>query len=139
MSFNFLATLQEAAITGLVDEHVLRTLQLENNTLNEPEIKQENEDELKQKRDEQIKLMEKAAAFLRTRLGINDILDGELRDFQDILNDDGNSLDDSIEPLSIDGLSGLQEGNEILTVEGRTFDTFSGFMEFAVEVYFLFI
>lgn len=78
--------------------------------------------------------MEKTTEYLRARLGVNDMLDGELHDFQDILNDDDNTLDETVEPLSNAEANRSQNDNEVLMVNGRAFDALSGFNEFTVEV-----
>lgn len=101
------------------------------------EIKQEDEEEKRNKRMQQIELLKKAAMYLRNRLGTNDILDGELADFQDVLNGDDENADDTMEPISNDNSSVLvdsQPANADLTVDSGQFDPLSGYMDFVISV-----
>lgn len=99
------------------------------------EIKQEDEEEQRKKRREQMALLAKAVILLRNRLGMNDILDGELSDFQDILNDD-DDVSDNIEPLSTAALNDTQNSNQFddLVMNGQPFDQLSGYMTFLTDV-----
>lgn len=112
LTWVILGTEREAVLAGLLDENdIAMPLNLANFDGNETEIKQEDEEEQQNKRKEQIELLKKAAIYLRNRLGTNDILDGELADFQDVLNSD-----------------------VYLTVNDRQFDIFSGYMDFVISV-----
>lgn len=138
----YLATAREAIETGLYDESEIdstSTSQVNQNTLNDLEAKEEDEEEAKTKRTEQIELLKKAAEYLKYRLKTEDILDDELGDFQEVLNDGEENNEDTIEPLSIEGpsTSGDTAPHAELTVNGRTFDALSGYMEFSIGVIFV--
>lgn len=79
--------------------------------------------------------MKNAATYLRNRLGTNDILDGELADFQDVLNDDQESTNDTIEPFDNDDSSvPVDTAQANLMADCRQFDRFSGYMDFVISV-----
>ncbi|XP_055308205.1 uncharacterized protein LOC129572288 [Sitodiplosis mosellana] len=133
-----LGTEREAVSAGLMHEtEIGASLGLPGNDGNEADVKQEDEEEQQKKRQEQIELLKKAAMYLRNRLGMNDILDGELADFQDVLNVDEENDDDTIESLSNDDTSisvDSPSANADLEVDGRQFDPFSGYMNFVISL-----
>lgn len=98
---------------------------------NPMEIKVEDEEELRKKRKQQIELLEKAAILLKNRIGVHDLFDGELSDFQDILDDGEDIIDDTIQSNAD---VGSKRSNENVTVNGRTFDKLSGFIDFSIDV-----
>lgn len=118
------ATIQDAALTGLVNDSANQVDIIDNDT-----IKEENEEEQKQKREEEIKLLEKAATFLRRKLGTDDILDGELNDFQEILDDGEDVCEEFANQHPQPNISSHE-----LTENGRTFDPLSGYKDFVIAV-----
>lgn len=133
--------LHEAFIAGVIENDESNSTV---NSIADTQIKQEDEEEQRKKRQDQIRLLEKAAEHLRRRLGMNDIslkyiLDGELANFQEILINDHENMDETIEPL-IDDVSSTQASNsslqidEELNVNGRAFDSLSGNVEYNVKV-----
>lgn len=135
-NFQNLATKHEAFIAGVIENDESDSTV---NLIADTQIKQEDEEEQRKKRQDQMRLLEKAAEHLRRRLGMNDILDGELAKFQEILINDHENMDETIEPL-IDDVSPTQASNsslqidEELNVNGRAFDSLSGYVEYDVEV-----
>lgn len=124
-----LGTEHEAVAAGLLNESDIgEPFDFESD---DTAVKQENEEELQEKRNQQLELLKKAATYLRNRIGPNDILDGELADFQEVLNGEEDEINEMIGDESVPPVDSV---NANLVVDGRTLDGFSGYMDFVISV-----
>lgn len=65
---------------------------------------------------------------------MNDILDGELGEFQEVLNSNDDLIEPLEEPSNLGNTNDVVAPNANLTVGGRTFDVLSGYMDYSISV-----